>query len=106
MVAALRFVRFRHWAGEGFDSIVLATKSLYVVDGVSKWHIEDDKADLGNGYLWETFSRELDRARENGLTVLVWHILSEWNTVATAADKKAAADRHAPKQWAEVMGFR
>lgn len=103
-VAALRFVRFRHWAGESFNSLVIATDSLYAVNGAFRCSEYQEEADFKNKYLWDTLLAEIARVGEKGLTIYLWHIPSEWNVVATAAAKKAATDKNAPKQWTEVMG--
>ncbi|KAH6842276.1 ribonuclease H-like domain-containing protein [Chaetomium sp. MPI-CAGE-AT-0009] len=111
--AVIAALRFRHWPGEGFRTFVVATDSEYVVEGATKWAktwMENGwKTSAGNDVknkdLWQALLGEIERASDNGLAVQFWRIPREWNTVADAAAKSAAAREAAPSQWTEMMGI-
>lgn len=97
VVAALRF---RHWTGEGFRSIVVATDSEYVVNGATDWAKgwvrkgwkTSGGSAVKNRDLWELLLGEVERWHDEGLEVMFWRIGRELNSVADAAAKKAAEE--------------
>jgi len=108
--AVLEALRMRHWRGEGFKTVVIATDSSYVVDGATQWvrgwvknsWKTSGGADVKNKDLWEMLLGECERDHGRGLAVQFWHIPREWNTLADEAAKKAAAEGDAPDHWAKV----
>lgn len=48
---------------------------------------------------------EIEQYKDEGMAVEFWRIPREWNTVADAAAKDAAAEVDAPNEWAEVIGI-
>ena len=110
--AVIAALRFRYWPGEGFSTLVVATDSEYVVEGSTNWAkrwVENGWVTrAGNGVqnrdLWEALLGEVERYHDEGMAVELWRIPREWNTVADAAAKEAAAREDAPSAWAEVMG--
>lgn len=92
---------------------MIATDSSYVVDGATKWTKTwvkngwqtNDKADVKNKDLWEMLLGEVERAKDDGLTIHLWHIPREWNTVADAAAKEAAAEDKVQDTWTRMMGL-
>jgi ribonuclease HI len=111
--AVIAALRFRHWPGEGFGTLVVATDSEYVVEGATKWAKTwmekgwktSAGADVKNKDLWQALLGEIERASDNGLAVQFWRIPREWNTVADAAAKSAAAQEATPSQWMEMIGM-
>jgi len=111
--AVIAALRFRYWPGEGFHAFVIATDSEYVVEGSTKWAktwVENGwttrgGADVKNRDLWEVLLGEIERYKDEGMTVEFWRIPREWNTVADAAAKDAAAEVDVPNEWREVIGI-
>jgi ribonuclease HI len=102
--AVIAALGFRHWPDEGFNTVVIATDSEYVVKGSTQWAktwVKNDwktknrnghgRASVKNRDLWETLLEECTRAQRNGLVVKFWHIPREWNTLADEGAKMAAA---------------
>lgn len=102
--AVIGALRLCDWKAAGFDSIVIATDSSYVVDGATSWA----KSWVRNGWrksstgdpvknrdLWELLLGEVERWRDLGLHVALWHIPRELNGDADDAAKDAAGPRSA-----------
>ncbi|KAH8743216.1 putative ribonuclease H1 [Diaporthe sp. PMI_573] len=111
--AVLAALRFRHWRGEGFKTVVFATDSSYVVDGATQWAriwVNDHwrtargsgATDVKNKDLWEMLLGECERAHAVGLAIQFWKILREWNTLADESAKKAAAEGDASDHWKDI----
>ncbi|MCQ8206071.1 hypothetical protein NP569_27725, partial [Vibrio parahaemolyticus] len=73
--AVIAALRFRHWPGEGFKTVVIATDSDYVVEGSTQWAktwVQNswrtkgkrgtDGSDVKNKDLWEVLLGECERA--------------------------------------------
>ena len=117
--AIIAALRFRHWPGEGFRTLVIATDSEYAVEGSTTWAkkwIKDDWMKRvgrgGRGWekvknrdLWEALLGEVEKCKGYGMTVELWRIPREWNTLVDAAAKEAADKEHAADQWADVWGL-
>lgn len=101
--AVIGALRFRFWPGEGFDSLVIATDSEYVVEGatnwIKTWLRKDWKTNYGpvkNKDLWQALLGEFERWEDGGLKIKFWRIPREWNTEADCAAKAAAASNNRP----------
>ena len=111
--AVIAALRFRHWVGEGFKTLIIATDSEYVVQGSTEWArtwTRNDwktsgHADVKNRDLWEMLLGEFERRDEQGLSIRFWRIPREWNQTADAAAKEAASQNEMPKEWADVSGL-
>ncbi|KAK0657949.1 ribonuclease H-like domain-containing protein [Cercophora newfieldiana] len=111
--AVIAALRFRHWPGEGFRTLVFATDSEYVVLGSTKWArnwvengwVTRKGVAVKNKDLWEALLGEIEKFKDVGMTVEFWRIPREWNVVADAAAKEAAAEEEAPDQWMEMIGM-
>ncbi|KAI1305466.1 ribonuclease H-like protein [Xylaria venustula] len=111
--AVIAALRLRHWSGEGFDTIVIATDSEYVATGSTVWAKSwvkngwrtAGKADVKNKDLWEMLLGEAERWQAEGLSIQFWKIPRDWNEVADAAAKKAAEECPAQPQWIETIGL-
>ncbi|KAI1489611.1 ribonuclease H-like protein [Biscogniauxia mediterranea] len=111
--AVIAALRFRHWPGEGFDTMVIATDSEYVVEGSTKWAKTwaknqwktSGKADVKNKDLWEMLLGEFERLNDLGLSIRFWRIPRAWNTTADAAAKEAASVEEVPTGWIDTMGI-
>ncbi|KAH8744983.1 putative ribonuclease H1 [Diaporthe sp. PMI_573] len=116
--AVLAALRFRWWRGEGFKTVIFGTDSSYVVDGATQWvrgwvnkswrtkgARGSGSADVKNKDLWEMLLGECERVHDAGLAIQFWHIPREWNTLADAGAKKAAAEEDAPDRWQHIMGI-
>jgi ribonuclease HI len=109
--AVIAALRFQSWAGEGFNTIVIATDSEYVAVGSTQWAKTWLKngwrtagnADVKNKDLWEMLLGEVERHHDQGVSIQFWRIPRAWNTVADEAAKKAATE-NAIDQWSEMMG--
>lgn len=96
MIAALRS---RACHSEGFQTVVIATDSDYITTGATvsakKWIQKDwlkGNSVVKNKDLWETLLGEVEKLDESGISVQFWRIQRDWNAVADAAAKKAAAE--------------
>jgi len=84
-----------------------------VVEGSTKWAkrwVENGWTTRGgdnvkNRDLWEALLGEVEKYKDKGMAVEFWRIPREWNTVADAAAKDAAAEVDAPEEWTQVMGI-
>ncbi|OIW33173.1 RNase H domain protein [Coniochaeta ligniaria NRRL 30616] len=114
--AIIAALRFRAWHGEGFHTLVIATDSEYAVEGSTKWvgtwirngwkrRVGRGWEDVKNKDLWEVLLGEIERYKDLGLSVELWRIPREWNTVADAVAKEAAVEVDAPNVWTETMGI-
>ena len=112
--AVIAALRFRYWPGEGFHTLVIATDSEYVVEGATNWArawiqngwVKRDGSAVKNRDLWEALLGELEKYKEEGMAIQFWKIPREWNMVADAAAKQAAAAEDAPNRWMDVMGMK
>ncbi|GAB1314535.1 hypothetical protein MFIFM68171_04745 [Madurella fahalii] len=109
--AAIAVLRLCDWRGDGFDTIVIATDSAYVVDGAAGWakgwfrngwktRIDGD---VKNKDLWELLLGEVERWKDRGLRVALWRIPTEKNRDADGAAKEAAKKRTAEAEFRDVM---
>lgn len=107
MIAALRF---RHWPGEGFTSVVIATDSEYVVEGATQWVRSWVYWDwttvqghpVKNRDLWEMLLGEIEWWDAEGFCVRFWRIPREWNRSADGAARTAAARAANVPAWQDV----
>ncbi|KAK7946833.1 uncharacterized protein PG986_011154 [Apiospora aurea] len=110
--AVIAALRFRHWAGENFHTAVIATDSVYVVEGSTVWArnwirngwMTRGRAPVKNSDLWEMLLGEVERWKDAGMDIQFWRIPREWNTVADAA-AKAAAENHDVDEWRDIIGM-
>ncbi|KAM3559456.1 hypothetical protein MY1884_003452 [Beauveria asiatica] len=116
--AVIAALRFRHWPGEGFKTVVIATDSEYVVEGSTQWaktwvqnswrttgKRETNGSNVKNKDLWEALLGECERANRHGMAIQFWKIPREWNTLADEAAKKAAAAEEPPAEWTQICGI-
>ncbi|KAF2969163.1 hypothetical protein GQX73_g4407 [Xylaria multiplex] len=109
--AVIAALRMRHWTGEGFDTVVIATDSEYVTTGSTEWvksWIKNGwqtagRTDVKNKDLWEMLLGEVERWHDEGLSIQFWKIPREWNKVADAAAKKAAEESETPGGWMDIQ---
>lgn len=94
LIAALRF---RSWNLEGFNCLVIATDSEYVVNGITSWIKSWRRKDwrtrsgtaVKNKDLWQCLLGEIERADESGLRIQFWRISRDWNIEADHHAKEA-----------------
>ncbi|KAH7121372.1 hypothetical protein EDB81DRAFT_813866 [Dactylonectria macrodidyma] len=109
--AAIAALRFCDWKDEGFDGIVIATDSSYVVDGATGWvkgwtrngWTTRTGVDVKNKDLWELLLGEVERWKDQGLRVDLWKIPRELNGDADAAAKQAAHEGAAKAEFEDVV---
>jgi ribonuclease HI len=109
--AVIAALRFRHWVGEGFTSVVIATDSEYVVEGATEWAKKwiangwktSGKVDVKNKDLWELLLGEVEGWKEKGLEVMLWRVPRECNEVADGEAKKAAGEEEFV-EWVDALG--
>lgn len=107
--AAIAALRLSNWRADGVENIIMATDSSYVVDGATAWadgwFRKGWKTRAGeevkNKDLWEFLLGEVERWKDEGLTVKLWKIPRELNTEADKA-AKAAADTKAMEDFKDV----
>lgn len=98
--AVIAALQFRFWKGEGFESMVIATDSEYVVKGattwVNSWQRNEWRTrsgqDVKNKDLWEMLLDDIDTWRRRGLKVRFWHIPRNLNHEADAKAREAATE--------------
>lgn len=98
--AVIAALRFRDWVGEGFTSLVLATHSDYVVEGITNkiqtWIRNDWKtngsAAAKHRDLWQCLLGEIERWDELKLEVHFWLIRRAMNLEADRQAQKAATE--------------
>jgi len=103
--AVIAALQFRIWVGEGWDRLVIATDSEYVVNGATEWvqgwerkgWVTAKKEPVKNRDLWELLLREIRTHKGRGLDVVFWRIPRELNRDADEAAKKAAALASVPE---------
>ncbi|PWY66373.1 ribonuclease H-like protein [Aspergillus sclerotioniger CBS 115572] len=96
--AVIAATRYRVWIGEGFNKLVIATDSEYVVEGATSWAqgwIQRGwKTSTGlpvkNRDLWECLLGEVERWHEAGLQIQFWRIPKELNADADTYAKRGA----------------
>ncbi|KAM4056468.1 RNase H domain-containing protein [Hirsutella rhossiliensis] len=102
--AILGALRFRHWRGEGFMTLVFATDAEYVAEGASTWARgwvrngwrTSTGAEVKNKDLWEMLLGEVERWDSSGLKIQFWRIPRTLNLMADHAAKQAAATEEGP----------
>ncbi|RSL63356.1 hypothetical protein CEP53_004431 [Fusarium sp. AF-6] len=98
--AAVAALRVCDWKEEDFDMVVIATDSSYVVEGATSWvktWVRNGwktriKKDVRNKDLWELLLGDVERLKQQKVTVCLWEISREDNADADAAAKQAAQD--------------
>ncbi|KAK3896982.1 putative rnase h domain protein [Staphylotrichum tortipilum] len=98
--AAIAALEFRAWSGEGWERIVIATDSEYVVYGATAWLRSwaarrwrtSGGSPVQNRDLWERLSARMGMCVEGGCEVSFWRVPRAWNTEADQAAKAAAKD--------------
>ncbi|KAJ5725476.1 uncharacterized protein N7483_006833 [Penicillium malachiteum] len=110
--AVIAACQFRIWSGEGFKTMVIATDSVYVVEGITTWIIgwirrewrTNSRNLVKNRDLWECLLGEIERADEEGLDIQFWRIPREWNTDADRHAKIAAAEENRNENFTKRCG--
>lgn len=111
--AAIGALKFRAWDGEGFKKVVIATDSVYVVNGITEWvrgwlrrdwHSSRGQP-VKNKDLWQALLGEAERWSDRGVTLEFWRIPRQLNAEADKAAKDAAANKPAPGQQMKMLGF-
>lgn len=96
--AVIGALEFRAWWGEGWERIVIATDSEYVVNGATVWlrtwaargWRTSGRTVVHNRDLWERLSERMGKCAEGGCEVSFWRIPRDWNTEADQAAKATA----------------
>ncbi|KAI5917277.1 ribonuclease H-like domain-containing protein [Camillea tinctor] len=109
--AVIAALRFQYWPGEGFNTMTIATDSVYVVEGSTKWAktwVKNEwktsgSADVKNKDLWEMLLGEFEKWKEHGLSIRFWRIPRDWNKIADAAAKESAKGSMST-EWMDVSG--
>ncbi|OJJ42789.1 hypothetical protein ASPZODRAFT_155053 [Penicilliopsis zonata CBS 506.65] len=109
--AVIGALRFRAWEGEGFKSLVIATDSGYVVDGITEWvrgwirrrWTTSMGKPVKNQDLWQCLLGEMERWDERGLQVLFWQIPRDLNGEADRYAKEGAQEEQ-PEEFMDISG--
>ncbi|KAJ5133586.1 uncharacterized protein N7443_004791 [Penicillium atrosanguineum] len=99
--AVIAALRYKYWIEEGFNSLVIATASEYVVKGITEWVSvwlttswrTSTCADVKNRDLWECLLGEIEAWDDEGMEVRFWAIPREWSTCADSHAKEARLKR-------------
>lgn len=100
LYAAIAALHQEPWWKEGFDNIVLATDSLYLVQGISEWiHTWQengwklsDGSNVRNRDLWEALVAKLRDLEKVGTLAQFWWIPRNWNEADKYAKEAAVRD--------------
>lgn len=95
--AVILALGLRYWPGEGFQSVVIATDSEYVVLGITQWMRNwiqrgwrtATGAPVANQDLWQALRDRLGELEGMGCHVQFWWIPREWNEADENAKKAA-----------------
>lgn len=106
--AVIAALQFRHWRGEGWSELVIATDSEYVALGATAWvrgwrrkgWMTNKNTPVKNRDLWELL---LETIKSLQLRVLFWRIPRDWNRLADSG-AKAAALQDAPTKFSRIVG--
>lgn len=109
--AAIVALGLRVWNGEGFDKVVLACDSEYVVKGISewvpKWKTNGWRTSQGtpveNRDLWEALLAALSEQDDRGVLVRFWLIPREQNEADAYA--KAGTFEERDERMLEVVAM-
>ncbi|KAF2998107.1 hypothetical protein E8E14_005546 [Neopestalotiopsis sp. 37M] len=108
--AAIAALRRTLWREEGFECLVIATSSAYVIGGATEgarsWFHSDWTSTNGHPVkdkdLWEVLLGEVERWEEKGLKIEFWKIPDESNSDALAATDSAAGRGVAEPRFTDV----
>lgn len=103
--AAIVALGLRIWNGEGFDKVVLACDSEYVVLGicerVERWKqrgwITSAGTPVMNKDLWQLLLAKLETLDDRGVLVQFWQIPRELNEADSLAREGARQENRSPK---------
>lgn len=109
--AAIAALRLHDWVQDGFESMVIATDSSYVVDGATGWAKgwflngwkTQSGRDVKNRDLWELLLGEVERLAARGFRVHLWNISRGLNAAADKLAKAAANMARAEPQFRDVV---
>ena len=109
--AAIVALGLRVWNGEGFDKVILACDSEYVVKGISEWvrnwqsngWLTARRMPVENRDLWEMLLAALRDQDEWGVLVQFWLIPRELNEADPYA--KAGTFEERPKRMGKVVSI-
>jgi ribonuclease HI len=110
--AVIAALQFREWKREGFSSVVIATDSSYVAEGMTSWIrtwlVGGWKTSNGrpiiNQDLWMCLISEVKRCGDTGLHIKFWQIPRDWNREADYHAKRAAETHGARVQFTRIIG--
>lgn len=111
--AVIGALRLSDWRDEGFESIVIATDSTYVVNGATDWALDWVRCDwktrtgkeVKNRDLWELLLGEVERWSERGLRVELWKIPRDWNKEADEAAKHACRVEERRERFRDIFAY-
>ncbi|CAG8957393.1 hypothetical protein HYFRA_00010819 [Hymenoscyphus fraxineus] len=110
--AVIAALQFRRWDVEGWESVVVAVDSEYVVGGATemvwrwrekKWRTVRKKVVL-NRDLWEVLIQVVERMGRDGVEVLFWKIRKEDN-VACGGARDASLLKEVDGEFTEYRGI-
>lgn len=112
--AVIAALRFRHWAGEGWERIIVATDSEYVGKGATEWlrdwagrdwhRIGSGRKPVANQDLWRALSDVLGSYADAGCEVSFWMVPRLANARADAAAKAAAENGAGGEEYRNTPG--
>ncbi|KAJ6108366.1 ribonuclease H-like domain-containing protein [Penicillium sp. IBT 18751x] len=99
--AVIAALRHKYWIEEGFNSLVIATASEYVVKGITEWVSvwlttnwrTSTCADVKNRDLWECLLGEIEAWDDEGMEICFWAIPRQWSTCADSHAQEARLKR-------------
>ncbi|KAK1751262.1 putative rnase h domain protein [Echria macrotheca] len=110
--AAIAALEFRVWWGEGWERLIIASDSEYLVCGATSWMRTwaargwrtSGGARVKNRDLWEKLAGLLEVFAEGGTEVSFWQIPKRWNVEAHRAAKEAAESGEVVEEFVKPTG--
>jgi ribonuclease HI len=98
--AVIAALQFQAWFGEGWERLVIATDSEYIVRGATEWvriwgrngWVTSNRTAVKNRDLWEELLGEVIGHRERGMEICFWRIPRVWNEEADRAARAGATE--------------
>ncbi|KAF5310926.1 hypothetical protein D9619_007966 [Psilocybe cf. subviscida] len=108
--AAYGALGLRAWGGEGFETIVLATDSEYMVKGANEWIAiwkangwkTSSNQDVKNKDLWLLLTNKIEEFERQGIAVQFYLMERRFNKADAAAKRAAATSEEVPTRIREI----
>ncbi|RPA83831.1 hypothetical protein BJ508DRAFT_360169 [Ascobolus immersus RN42] len=112
ILGLLELLTARFWDAEGFNKLIIATDSEFLVTAVTenvyRWRSngwrKNNRVKIKNVDLWEKVLAGFADCESRGLFVQLWRIPREWNEAVQYAKEAAATPmQQRPSQWVKTV---